>query len=158
MEITTTLICGDENETSVLATSYSDDLSILFSFAFEPGQPKSVNSRIVACFHGLEVIDSECSFSSRKEMRQVLHASIVQIWWHCALHPSIRLPDVVVQIGEKSDGTIVWKISHESSYREYAESLMPCELVQSSLIPDSQPARTAFVSLESLRFFAVLGG
>ena len=158
MEITTTLICGDEHETSVFATSYSDDLSILFSFPFEPCQPKSVNSRVVACFHEFKVKDPECSFPSRKEMRQVLHASIVQIWRDCASHPSIRLPDVVVQIGEKSGGMIVWRISHESSYREYVECLMPSELVQSSLILDSQPTRTAFVSLETLRFFAVLGG
>jgi len=86
MEITTTLICGDEYETSVFVTSYSDDLSILFSFPFE---------------------------------------------------------------------LIVWRISHESSYREYVESLMPSELVQSSLTLDSRPT---LVSLESLRFFAVLGG
>ena len=158
MEITTTLICGDEPETNVFATSYSDDLSILFSFSFEPGQPKSVNSRIVACFHEFEVKDPECSFPSRKEMRQVLHASIVQIWRDCAYHPSIRLPDVVVQIGEKSGGTIVWRISHECSYREYAESLIPSELIQSSLIPNSQPTQTALVSLESLRFSAILGG
>lgn len=158
MEITTTLICGDDHETSVFATSYSDDLSILFSFPFEPRQRKSVNSRIVACFHEFKVNDPECSFPSRKEMRQVLHASIVQIWRDCASHPSIRLPDVVVQIGEKSGGMIVWRISHESSYRKYLEGLMPSELVQSSLILDSRPTRTAFVSLESLRFFAVLGG
>ncbi|KAL8938581.1 MAG: hypothetical protein Q9211_003148 [Gyalolechia sp. 1 TL-2023] len=53
---------------------------------------------------------------------------------------------------------LVWRISHESCYREYVASLMPTELVQSSLIPDSRPRPTALVSLESLRFFAVLGG
>ena len=92
-------------------------------------------------------------------MRRVLYASIAQIWRECASHPSIRLPDVVVQVGGKSDGgTIGWRVSHESSYREYVESLMPSQLVHSSLVPDSRPTRTAFVPLGSLRFSAVLGG
>lgn len=158
MDIKTTLISGDEHGTSVFATSYSDHLSILFSFPFEPWRPKSINSRVVACFHEINVTDPEFSFPSRKDMRQVLYASIAQIWRDCASHPLIRLPDVVVQLREKSDGTIVWRVSHESSYREYVESLMPSELVHSSLVPDSRPTRTAFVSLESLRFSAVLGG
>ncbi len=139
MDIKTTLISGDEHGTSVFATSYSDDLSILFTFPLEPWRPKSINSRVVACFHEFNVIDPEFSFPSRKDMRQVLYASIAQIWRDCASHPLIRLPDVVVQLREKSDGTIVWRVSHESSYREYVESLMPSELVHSSLVPDSRP-------------------
>ena len=69
MKITTTLICEDENEISVLVINYSDDFFILFSFAFELDQSKNVNNRIVTCFHELKMINSECSFFSRKKMR-----------------------------------------------------------------------------------------
>ena len=156
MEVQTPIICGNDDETCVLATSYTDSLSILFRFSLNPFQAKSVDSRIVACFHEFEVDDPECSFSSRAEMRQVIYASVGQVWDDCASHPSIQLPDIVVQIEPKLGGGMNWRITHESSHQEYVHSLVSSETFQTSLTPRSRLNQIAFVSLESLRFWALL--
>ena len=158
MGIITTLITGDDQDTSVLVTSFSGDTSILFRFSFDASQPQSVNSRIVSCFHELEVEDAKCSFINREEMRQAIYSCIAEVWQRCASYPSILLPDVVVQIHGDLARNIEWQILHESSYQEYLQGLIPTKLVRTSLIPRSQQGRAAFVSLASLRFFNVLGG
>ena len=65
---------------------------------------------------------------------------------------------MVVHVGERSDGKTIWRISHESSYREYVESLMPTYDFQSSLDIDPRSTQIAFVSLESLHLSAILDG
>ena len=158
MEPTITLICGDDLETNVFASSYAGDLSILFRFSFDASQRRRINSRIVACFHDLEVDDAESSFADRAAMRLAIQSSISQAWQECASHPSVRLPDVVVQIQENEHGEVSWQIIHESSYREYVGGLMTIEHFRSTLIPESRRSQLELMPLGSLQLSDVLGG
>ncbi|MCJ1449403.1 MAG: hypothetical protein MMC23_009923 [Stictis urceolatum] len=158
MEPTITLICGDDLETNVFASSYAGDLSILFRFSFDASQRRRINSRIVACFHDLEVDDAESSFADRAAMRLAIQSSISQAWQECASHPSVRLPDVVVQIQENEHGEVSWQIIHESSYREYVGGLMTTEHVRSTLIPESRRSQLELMPLGSSQLSDVLGG
>ena len=44
---------------------------------------------------------------------------------HCAAHPSITALDVIVEIYEDSKRQNQWRISHESLFEKYVESLLP---------------------------------
>ncbi|PNP48437.1 hypothetical protein TGAMA5MH_00475 [Trichoderma gamsii] len=80
MGITTTLISGNDDETAVLAEAYSGDLSLVFKFDLDVSQPLITSSRIVTCFHELEVDDEKKTFPDRASMRQAVYlASLLPV-------------------------------------------------------------------------------
>jgi hypothetical protein len=90
-------------------------------------------------------------------MREAITESVTQAWQVCASHPSIRLPDVIVEIQQDSRSKLIWNISHESTFQEYLEALLPTETVQASIIQNSNSEFT-WVLQDSLQLSDVLGG
>ncbi len=57
-------------------------------------------------------------------MREALYSSIRGVWDQCIGHPSVTAPDVTVEIYEDAERQNQWRISHESLYKQYVESLL----------------------------------
>lgn len=157
MEITTTLISGNDNETAVFAEAYSGDLSLVFRFDLDVSQPLSTSSRIVTCFHELHV-DEKKTFPDRESMRQAVYDLISHVWLICASDPLTRLPDVVIHIRQDDRGEIACTISHESVFRRYLASILPVASVKDTLIRKVSMTEPRYASLESLQFSHKLGG
>ncbi|KAL6796390.1 putative serine/threonine protein kinase, variant 1 [Trichoderma sp. SZMC 28013] len=158
MEISTTLISGNDDETAVFAESHTGDLSLVFRFNLDVSQPFSTNSRIAACFHEIEVGDEKKTFSDRESMRQGIYDLISHVWPLCASNPSICLPDVIVYIQQDDYGETTFRISHESVFREYLASLLPVPSIKDALIPQARTTELHYISLECLQFSDILGG
>ncbi|KAL8809761.1 MAG: hypothetical protein Q9200_003131 [Gallowayella weberi] len=60
-------------------------------------------------------------------MREALYSSIRGVWDQCTRHPSVTAADVTVEIYEDAERQNQWRISHESLYNQYVESLLPVE-------------------------------
>lgn len=119
------LIWGDDDESEVFAQAQNDDLCLIFRYSLRPKLPQSLPSRIVNCFHCLPVNDTAETFTDREKMREALYTSIRRVWDQCANHPSITARDVTVEIYEDTGRQNQWRISHESLYERYVESLLP---------------------------------
>ncbi|UKZ48157.1 hypothetical protein TrVGV298_002393 [Trichoderma virens] len=158
MDITITLISGNDEETTVFAEAYCGDLSLVFRFDLDISQPLSTSSRIVACFHDIQVDDDKQTFPDRGSMRQAVHDSIANVWPICASNPLIRLPDVVVQIQQDDGSETTCRISHESVFRDYLASLLPATSFKDTLIRAAHIAEPHYIPLESLQFSDMLGG
>ena len=57
-------------------------------------------------------------------MRWMVRSAITYAWAGCSNHPSVRLPDVVIDITGEDLTLIKWRVSHESSYWEYLAALL----------------------------------
>ncbi|KAK1236862.1 hypothetical protein MKX08_007810 [Trichoderma sp. CBMAI-0020] len=158
MGITTTLISGDDDETAVFAEAYSGNLSLLFRFDVDVSQPLSTSSRIVTCFHEIEVDDEKRTFTDRESMRQAVYDLISRVWPICASDPSIRLPDVVIHIQQDDCGETTCITSHESVFGRYLAGLLPISSVKDALIRKVGVTEPRYASLESLQFSHKLGG
>jgi serine/threonine protein kinase len=101
------------------------DLCLIFRFTLNNKFPQSPPSRIVTCYHGLPVNDVNETFSDRASMRKALYSSIRRVWPQCILHPSITAVDATVEIYEDTERQDQWRVSHESVYKLYIESLLP---------------------------------
>lgn len=119
------LVWGGDDESEVFAQAQNNDLCLIFRYSLHSKLPWSLPSRIVNCFHCLQVEDRKETFVDRDEMRKALYSSIHRVWDQCAKHPSITSPDVTIEIYEDAEGQDQWRISHESLYKLYVESLLP---------------------------------
>ena len=125
-DLSVQLIFGDDEETQVFAQAYShDSFCIIFRYALSPNLQHSLSNRIVNCFHEVPVEDAGETFPDRDCMRKEVSASIRRVWQRCRMHPSIAAPDVVVEIYECVKGSVQWRLSHESLYKDYEETLLP---------------------------------
>ena len=125
MDVKGDLIWGDDNESQVFAEARTHELCVIFRYALNPNSPHSLPSRIVTCFHDLEVQDSNQTFSDRAEMREAVYSLIREVWGQCSMHPSITAPDGTVEIYEDAQQQHQWRITHESLYNQYTASLLP---------------------------------
>lgn len=98
MGITITLISGNEDEAAVFSEAYCGHLSSDFRFDLDVSKPLSTSSRIVTCFHKIEVDDEKKTFPDRISLRQAIRDSTSHVWPICASNPSICLPEFVIQI------------------------------------------------------------
>ena len=156
MEITTAIVTGNESEAAVLMSSFTQELEITFKFTLDNSNPKAKHSRIVACFQDIDVSNTEEeSFTNRTDMREAIQNLVHTVWQQCSQEPIIRDPDIVVEIQE-CDGQITWNISHETSYKDYLESLKTLETLSASSGLDSKDYSISF--MRSLRPVDVLGG
>ncbi|KAI9841273.1 MAG: hypothetical protein M1837_000809 [Sclerophora amabilis] len=142
------LIWGDDSESQVFAEARADNLSVTFKFLLDGRVPQSRPSRIVACFHGLPAKAANETFPSRRLMREAIDVLIRGVWIQCTGHPSIAAPDVLVQIFENTEGHVQWRACRESSYTQFAESLLP---VGSLSDEEELKSRTDYSSLIQLR-------
>lgn len=124
MDVEGDLIWGDDSESEVFAQAQSRDVCIIFRYSWNPKFPQSLPSRIVTCFHGLPAEDACETFPNRGSMREALYSSIRGVWDQCTRHPSVTAADVTVEIYEDAERQNQWRISHESLYSQYVESLL----------------------------------
>jgi hypothetical protein len=127
MEVQGDLIWGDDSASEVFAQAHSMDLCLIFRFALNNKFPRGLPSRIVTCYHGLPTNDANETFSDRASMREALYSSIRRVWPQCTLHPSIAAVDATVEIYEDTERHDQWRVSHESIYKLYIESLLPMD-------------------------------
>lgn len=142
----------------MLAETYSGDLSLVFKFHLDVSQPLITSSRIVTCFHELEVDDEKKTFPDRASMRQAVYDLISHVWPICASDPLIRLPDAVVHIQQDDRSETACTISHESVFCRYLASLLPVASVKDAVIRKRSVIKPRYASLESLQFSHKLGG
>ena len=124
MDVEGDLIWGNDDESEVFAQVQSQEISIIFRYSLNSKFPQSLPSRIVTCFHDLPAAVCE-TFPNRASMREALYSSIRGMWDQCIGHPSVTAPDVTVEIYEDAERQNQWRISHESLYNQYVESLLP---------------------------------
>lgn len=153
MDFEVDLIWGDDDESEVFAQAQSPDLCVIFRYSLSPKLLQSLPNRIVTCFHELPVKDATETFLDRASMRKELYSSLHQVWDRCVTHPSIAAPDVIVEIYEDAKGQNQWRISHESLYNRYVESLLPV----SSLFSNGEQAYN-YIDYSSLAQISHLGG
>ena len=124
MDVEEDLIWGNDDESEVFTQVQSQDVSLIFRYSLNLKLPRSLPSRIVTCFHDLPVDACE-TFPNRASMREALCSSIRGMWDQCIGHPSVTALDVIVEIYEDVERQSQWRISHESLYNQYVESLLP---------------------------------
>ena len=124
MDVEGDMIWGDDSKSEVFAHAQNQEISVIFRYSLSSKLPKSIASRIVTCYHDLPADSSE-TFPNRASMRKALYLSIRGVWDQCIQHPSITAPDVTVEIYEDVYRQHQWRISHEGSYNQYVESLLP---------------------------------
>ena len=127
MDVDRDLIWGNDGESEVFAQAQSQAqsqaMSIIFKHSLNPKLPQSLPSRVVTCYHELPAEACE-TFPDLTLMREALWSSIRGVWDQCIRHPSVAAPDVTVEIYEDGERQ-QWRISHESLYNQYVESLSP---------------------------------
>ncbi|KAL9019359.1 MAG: hypothetical protein Q9185_003345 [Variospora sp. 1 TL-2023] len=156
MDVGGDFIWGDDSESEVFAQAQSRDVCIIFRYSWNPKFPQSLPSRIVTCFHGLPAEDACETFPNRGSMREALYSSIRGLWDQCTRHPSVTAADVIVEIYEDAERQNQWRISHESLYNQYVESL----LLVGSLFRGGEAKRQAYNAMDysSLVQIRHLGG
>ncbi|KAK6444203.1 hypothetical protein FP744_10000451 [Trichoderma asperellum] len=153
MGITITLISGNEDEAAVFSEAYCGHLSSVFRFDLDVSEPLSTSSRIVTCFHKIEVDDEKKTFPDRVSLRQAIRGSTSHVRPICASNPSICLPEFVIQIQHDDHDETTCKISHECAFHKYLASLLPIASVKDALIRKVPIAEPHYTSLESLHFY-----
>jgi hypothetical protein len=111
---------------------------------------------MVTCYHDLPTNDANKTFSNRASMREALYSSIRRVWPQCTLHPSIATVDVTVEIYEDTEGHDQWRVSHESIYNLYIESLLPMDILLACT--EAKPKVDDLVDYSSLIQIRHLGG
>jgi hypothetical protein len=156
MEVQGDLIWGNDSESEVFAEAHSMDLCPVFRFALKNTFRRGLPSRIVMCYHDLPTNDANETFSDRASMREVLYSAIRRVWPQCTLHPSIAAVDVTVEIYEDTERQDQWRVSYESIYKLYIESLLPMDCLFAC--KEAQPKVYDLVDYLSLVQVRHLGG
>jgi hypothetical protein len=156
MEVQGGLIWGDDIASEVFAQAHNIDLYLIFRFAMNRKFPRGLPSRIVTCYHDLPANDANETFPDRASMREALYSSIRRVWPQCTLHPSIAAVDAAVEIHEDTEGHDQWRVSHESIYKLYIESLLPIDCLLTC--KEAKPRVYDFVDYSSLVYIRHLGG
>ncbi|KAI9652829.1 MAG: hypothetical protein M1831_006354 [Alyxoria varia] len=162
MSVCGSLIYGNDDESDVFAPVSTDDedLTILCRFSMNSKRPRSLPSRIVACFHDIVCAEAEETFPDRSTMREALYSSIQQVLckdhW-ITQHPQLRSPEVAVEIYEDAAGQLQWRIGHEiSSYRQYLPTLKPVGNVLKNA--EEEEDHCNVIGYQSLAFVEYLSG
>ena len=150
------VLWGDDEESSVYAEAHNNDLSLVFRFSLNSKRPRSIPNRIVNCYYDCAVSDQGETFPAKTLMFEAVYSTIRQVWGQCASHSAISARDVVSEIFEDSTGNLQWRISHEGSYWQYVESLLPAEVFYQGL--KVKPRKFMVIDYSSLITVRHLGG
>ena len=125
-------IWGDDDETQTFAHAHDGKgAGLIFRILRDGRRPKSLASRIVACFHELPVASSSETFQDRSEMRKVLDESIRLAWPDCA-HAS-KVPSTIVDLVCEDEDRMDWRMQDEPElYQQYLSSLLEANHVSVS--------------------------
>ncbi|KAL7797922.1 kinase-like domain-containing protein [Trichoderma afarasin] len=141
-------IWGDEDETIVYAQVLGQGNAIIFRFQrSNDSLPESLPSRIVCCYHNLEVPDGTFTFQDRCSMRSALYSTI-------ATDPMIPNPSIVVDILPGETQKIVWRAYQEPLFDQYLallRDIQPSDLV-------SQGYSLRILDISEVALLEALGG
>ncbi|MCJ1460776.1 hypothetical protein MMC28_011158 [Mycoblastus sanguinarius] len=150
-------ICGNDDEIEVFAQAACKELRIVFRYQISYRYPKSLQSRIVTCFYELPAQDPSDTFPhDRVAMRQAVWASIDRVWQRCAKHYAIKDPDIMVEIYEDPQSQLRWRLTHEDSYEQYLNLLLPTD----QLLSDSGDTPQSYDTIDysNLLYVETMGG
>ncbi|EHK41168.1 hypothetical protein TRIATDRAFT_78127 [Trichoderma atroviride IMI 206040] len=153
--VTPDSIWGDEDETIVYAQVLGQGKAMIFRFQrSHDSLPQSLPSRIVCCYHDLEVPDGAFTFQNRSSMRSALWSAIAMIWPHCIMDPAIVDPGVVVDIIPGETQEIVWRAYQEQLFKQYLALLRDIE--PSDLVAQGHSPR--ILDISEIVLLEALGG
>lgn len=112
---------GDDAETVVFAQSFGMSKTLIFRFSLDPQNTTLLASRIVDCYHDLDVFDTQASFNGRPAMRHALWTVIASIWPDCVKLAAADAPDTIIEIRDD----VLWKSVRELLFTEYLSILHP---------------------------------
>ena len=69
-------IWGDDAETTAYAQAYGDNRTLIFRFKAKGEEPFSLPTRVVNCYHDIDVSSEKATFRGRPEMRTALWATV----------------------------------------------------------------------------------
>lgn len=148
-------IWGNDLETVVFAQAFGHEKTLIFRFTLDNTQRSSLATRIVNCYHGVTSDSTSPTFSNRLSMRMAIWSAIATVWVECSDKPSIKEPDVVIDVYDLGltdlAPNITWSICHENLFNDYVDLLLP-----HSRLSVKQPMDT--VDFKSLIRLNQLGG
>lgn len=167
-------IWGDEDETIVYAQVLGKGKAVIFRFQrSNDSLPESLPSRIVCCYHNLEVPDGTFTFQDRSAMRSALYSTIAAVWPHCIKDPTITNPGIVIDIlaGDIKDPTIpnpgivvdilpgetqeiIWRTYREPLFDQYLALLL--DIHPSDLVAEGHSPR--ILDISEVVLLEALGG
>lgn len=113
-------IWGDDAETIVFAQAYGMSKTLIFRFSLDRQNTNSLASRIVSCYHGLNVSDPLGSFPDRSATRAAVWAALASIWLDCIALAAADAPDTIIDIMDDNS----WKSVQEPLFADYL-SILP---------------------------------
>lgn len=127
-------IWGDnENETTVYAQALGQGKALIFRFHLNTNNPpQSLSSRIVSCYHDLEVSNEAFTFQDRGAMRSAIWSTIATVWPSCITEPAILEPGAVIDLTSNETGEIIWLAYREPLFTQYLDllrNIQPSDLV-----------------------------
>lgn len=149
--------CG-ERGFEVLAEACKNGLRILFRFSLDASFRQSEHSRIATFYHELAVKEKVETFPDIEAAREAIALSITKVWNACEEHPSIKIPDVVVEIYEDAEHRWQWIVSHLSVYNDYTKKLRSLRQVLHEEVPLDGYDTFETVDVPSLHYHESLGG
>ena len=125
--------CGSKS--LVYAQAYGQDKTLIFLFEKDKQNPYGLNTRIVNCFHEVEV-DPQSTFASTDIMRDHIWLKIASIWAECVASPKSREPGVLFRVhnnGSRYSGTTgCWVAESSWNFSGLVEDLLPLDQFEDS--------------------------
>lgn len=149
---------GDDRGFQVFAEACCRGLHIIFRFSTDPTFRRSIQSRIVTCYHGNPAADTTETFVDMDTMREEVWWSIANVWDSCSRHPSVKTPDVVVEIYEDEHDRLQWRLSHLSVYVDYLEQLLPLAKALYEELPLEAYETFLTVDISNLIYYGAFAG
>ncbi|CAF9904907.1 MAG: hypothetical protein GOMPHAMPRED_002983 [Gomphillus americanus] len=148
-------IWGDENETIVYAQALGQGKALIFRFHLNPNNPLgSLSSRIVSCYHDLEVSNEAFTFQNRGAMRNAIWSAIATVWPSCINEPAILEAGTVIDLTTYKAGEIVGLAYREPLFTQYIDLLR--NIRWSDLVTQNHIPR--IVDISEVVFLEAMGG
>ena len=130
LDVTDEWIWGNDLETIVFAQAFGHGRTLIFQFARDTNQPsQSLTTRIVNCYHGVTVKDTNTTFPNRLAMRTAIWSAVAMVWAECSEQPTIADPDVIIEVHDTIStdlhSCITWSIDHSHLFNQYVDLLVP---------------------------------
>lgn len=75
-------IWGDDNESVVFAQVYGHGHSLIFRFTADEERPYGLATRIVNCYHDIDVTDQDATFADRPSMGMAVGLEELVAFWN----------------------------------------------------------------------------
>ncbi|KAH9204981.1 hypothetical protein DL95DRAFT_439266 [Leptodontidium sp. 2 PMI_412] len=124
---------GEGQPLLALGVTLGQGRALIFRFHPNTNNPlQSLSSRIVSCYHDLEVSNKAFTFQDRGAMRSAIWSTIATIWPSCTTEPAILEPGAVIDLTSDETGEIIWLAYREPLFTQYLDllrNIQPSDLV-----------------------------